>query len=1058
MKGWRRGLSLVAASALLVTAMPIDGLVLKANAATVYNTVRIKPTEKSIFNDTNEDGLGEFEGWGTSLCWWANRIGYDETLTNQAANLFYGEDGLQMNIARYNVGGGDLTGTATRVPVNEKAVFYGLEGDNAPTYAGSNMTPGTNSNLSNATYTYSDADFGFNKGDKVGNFTAIGWINKLGDTPGSGDNLHYTVTAPETGKYTVKLVLTLSGNNTRDVALRVAEGTDAQRDYIVDADTINANKIAAGNNNMLFVVTIPEVDLVQGDNQINIAGKNDWTLDFVKMAVIKSGDEGVLSDDSFLHSEHIIRSDSAVPGYAVDVTKIDTNKHDMTWYNEHYTRVDAECGYAWNYNWAADKNQINVLKAAARASGSDFLAEAFSNSPPYFMTVSGCSSGNVDANKDNLRADSVNAFAKYMADIIEHWNAEGVVNFSSATAMNEPYTNYWGANSNKQEGCHFDQGTSQSRIIVALNKELKEKGINLVISASDETSIDTAISSYKALSSEAKDIVTRIDTHTYSGSKRAELRQLAESVNQNLWMSEVDGAFVEGTHAGEMAAALGFAERIMTDVNGLGSSAWILWNAIDNHADNSAEGQKWIAKGSENDFATIDDIYAAIPLDDELEGYWGLAFADHNNKRIETTMKYYSFGQFSRYIRPGMTIVGSDNSNTLVAYDSLNHKVVVVAINTLDEDKTWKFDLSGFASMGSDITAIRTSGSRADGEKWADVSDACDINVDTSKKNFTSTLKANSITTYIIEGVNGIGESVEEDVPMQIKQIHVNPDQVTGSAPWNNDQTHGPAQVVDNDYNTFFDGLGEGYVLIDLKEKKDIAAVGYSPRKGYADRCNGAMVYGSNDKEEWIPLFTIGSVPPENKDTLVYYTRYNNDEREYRYIKYAVSKNGNCNISELKLYEPENDAEAFEAAYEALDIPNKDDVRGNITLPEKIGHDISVTWKTSNTDIVSVTKKTNTNYDDTPAGIVTRPAKDSKVTMTATVSKGAMTKSKTFELTVKAAPKAIKESDYTDYFFSYFAGEGYSDGEQIYFASSEDGLNWSDLNNNKVQFTRDYTG
>ena len=45
--------------------------------------------------------------------------------------------------------------------------------------------------------------------------------------------------------------------------------------------------------------------------------------------------------------------------------------------------------------------------------------------------------------------------------------------------MNEPYTNYWGANSNKQEGCHFDQGESQSRIIVALNNALKEKGIDL---------------------------------------------------------------------------------------------------------------------------------------------------------------------------------------------------------------------------------------------------------------------------------------------------------------------------------------------------------------------------------------------------------------------------------------------------------------------------------------------------------------------------------------------------------------------------------------------------
>ena len=103
--------------------------------------------------------------------------------------------------------------------------------------------------------------------------------------------------------------------------------------------------------------------------------------------------------------------------------------------------ADAECGYAWNYDWDADKNQMNVLKAAAKASGEDFLAEAFSNSPPYFMTVSGCSSGNTNSNTDILRADSYHAFAAYMADVIEHWNKEGVITFQSTDPMNEPATN-----------------------------------------------------------------------------------------------------------------------------------------------------------------------------------------------------------------------------------------------------------------------------------------------------------------------------------------------------------------------------------------------------------------------------------------------------------------------------------------------------------------------------------------------------------------------------------------------------------------------------------------
>ena len=31
-----------------------------------------------------------FEGWGTALCWWANRIGYSDELAQKSADLFFG--------------------------------------------------------------------------------------------------------------------------------------------------------------------------------------------------------------------------------------------------------------------------------------------------------------------------------------------------------------------------------------------------------------------------------------------------------------------------------------------------------------------------------------------------------------------------------------------------------------------------------------------------------------------------------------------------------------------------------------------------------------------------------------------------------------------------------------------------------------------------------------------------------------------------------------------------------------------------------------------------------
>ena len=1316
MKVTKKWVAAAAAAALTLTSLPaMPGTTVQA-AGSVDQTVRLEPWNASTFNDTNGDGLGEFEGWGTSLCWWANRIGYSEQLTSQAAELFFSDEGLDMNIGRYNVGGGDATGEIQEVPVNENALFYDLETEGrTPEYAGTSMEVNDITKMQSVQFSKSDADFGFTKGTNVGTFKAIGWINELGDEPGSGDNLHYTVNVEEEGTYTVKLLLTLTGSNERAVAIRV-NGTD---DYVVDADTVNANVIASGSNNMLFSVAISDVALNAGENTIDIGGSGDWTLDFVKMAVIKSGEEGVVpEEDEFAHAEHIIRSDGGVPGYCTDVTKMDPDKDESYYINDlGFDQADAECGYAWNYDWEADINQINVLKAAAVASGEEFIAEAFSNSPPYFMTVSGCSSGNTDSNKDNLREDSYKAFAKYMADVIEHWEDEGVIDFQSTDPMNEPNTNYWGAYSNKQEGCHFDPGDSQSNILIALNEELESRGIDIIISGTDETSIDTQINSYNALSDEAKNVISRIDTHSYSGSNREGLKELAESEGKNLWMSEVDGTYTAGTNAGEMTAALGLAQRMMTDVNGLGASAWILWNAIDMHADGSEYGQRWVNMGSANDYLTIDDLVEAWKPNAD-SSYWGLAAADHNNEEIVLTMKYYGYGQLSRYIRPGYTIIGSSRGNVLSAYDPEGGKAVIVALNTSDKDKTWKFDLSAFETMGSDITAIRTSGTMADGEKWADVTDSDNIVADTENRAFTATMKANSITTYIVEGVGAIREDAGEDTNPAVSEIEVGADQVSGGKVWNDGTTNTPQTVIDGNYETYYDGVDSddgtpGYVMFDLGEAKEIAAFSYAPRNGFSDRMIGATIYGSHNGTDWTPIYTIDSAPAQGSDTFVYYRDFNDGKAvTYQYVK--IERASECNISEFSVYElagsfteqeavtavtwegsepklPETvevtmeDGETKEvsvtwdldsidvgwdemdlydcyavtgtssevngaftgyilcapdeleylidcmsgdtpvkrdneyvsqvwtaasaldsllnkdssdqaktadnswglttdpsglntwayeqgtttplysygywanpdvditydltlpagkhdimlggydfwsgrtmdvyysvdggekeelckltvnhdtgsmaqgtitlaedavvtisvenggdgdpvlgwisvnkhttftdpedylnAALDQVDIPNKDDVRGNITLSDQVkvdGETVNVTWETSHPEIVDVESHEVEGYDAMPAGVVTRPAEDTEVTMTATLSYGEETRTKEITLNVKAAPEEISEDDYTDYFFAYFAGEGYSDGEQIYFASSQDGLNWDDLNNNEPVLT-----
>ena len=81
-----------------------------------------------------------------------------------------------------------------------------------------------------------------------------------------------------------------------------------------------------------------------------------------------------------------------------------------------------------------------------------------------------------------------------------------------------------------------------------------------------------------------------------------------------------------------------------------------------------------------------------------------------------------------------------------------------------------------------------------------------------------------------------------------------------------------------------------------------------------------------------------------------------------------------------------DDADVVADVLKALDIADKDEVQGNITLPEKLevegtDKDVTVAWKSSNAEVVTDMEK-----DGMAAGVVTRQEKNVKVTMTATVT------------------------------------------------------------------------
>ncbi|MCX7715309.1 MAG: RICIN domain-containing protein, partial [Clostridia bacterium] len=197
----------------------------------------------------------------------------------------------------------------------------------------------------------------------------------------------------------------------------------------------------------------------------------------------------------------------------------------------------------------------------------------------------------------------------------------------------------------------------------------------------------------------------------------------AQAAGKGLWMSEVDGTWKAGTDP-YMYAGLGLASRIMTDINGMMPTAWVMWDIIDIHKDSTFSGEE------NNDFPTT-------------SGFWGVGVADHDKQEIRVSKKYYAYGQFTRYINPGSTIIlSSDTTNHLCAYDKHNGRIVIVASNTTANTQKMKYDLNQFVNVGSKVKVIRTSSS----ENWAQLDD-----LSTSMKAFSAELAPNSITTFIVE-------------------------------------------------------------------------------------------------------------------------------------------------------------------------------------------------------------------------------------------------------------------------------------------------------------------
>jgi O-glycosyl hydrolase len=324
---------------------------------------------------------------------------------------------------------------------------------------------------------------------------------------------------------------------------------------------------------------------------------------------------------------------------------------------------------AGTWTWDADANQRAILQRIVE-SGSDVIVEAFSNSPPHWMTKSGCASGNSDGS-NNLKDDSYDAFADYLTEVVKHYRDALGITFRTLEPLNEPNANWWKA-SGSQEGCHFSP-SNQETIIEAVSAKLSAKGLTQTgVSASDENSMDEAYDNLRAFSATTLAALSQMNSHSYAGSRRKELRTLASSKGKRLWQSE--SGPLNQTLADDTESALFMAGRIITDLRDLQPEAWIDWQVGD-------PARSW----------------ATLTLNDTAQTFAPIK-------------RFYMHAGFSRYIRPGAIFVEVDNAEMVAALSPDGHSLVIVARNgDTTATKRFTFDLTALPSVGTMAEGYRTS-------------------------------------------------------------------------------------------------------------------------------------------------------------------------------------------------------------------------------------------------------------------------------------------------------------------------------------------------------------
>lgn len=384
-------------------------------------------------------------------------------------------------------------------------------------------------------------------------------------------------------------------------------------------------------------------------------------------------------------------------------------------------RVECFLNADGTYDWTREDGQQWFMSKAKDYGVNHFIL--FANSAPIYYTLNGKAVNNSGAETANLRQDSYDDYAKFLATVTKHFEDEGY-GISYVSPLNEPSTDW----TSGQEGSRW-ANADIAHIAREIDKSFAAAGVKAKAIFSETDSWDKTTGGW-GIARNQMDQLFKKGSSDYIGDlshvaktfcahdywtfrtndamqeARQTAREKADNLGLDLQMSEwsmLDAA--PDTSAGFPASydaaqyidiSLYMAKLIQNDLRVANVTSWNFWTAM--------ATEVW---GQKNRFCLL-----------RLQPYSGDYGSLRDGGTIASNTNLWVLGNFSRFIRPGyrrIGLTGADDMNGLYGSAFISpdrDKIVAVFVNTSKKRVETTISLSDADLRIASQTRYQTSSSR----------------------------------------------------------------------------------------------------------------------------------------------------------------------------------------------------------------------------------------------------------------------------------------------------------------------------------------------------------